>query len=249
LRPFRIPIRLRRRSRRLQRGAGERLSGNTRGLFGIVILLWLRRAVAMALLTLVPSAVSEVLFETDFEKARLDEVPPEFTLLDGHFAVREQGGNKFIESPGTPVDTYSLLVGPAERENISVTARVHGTATGRRFPAFAIALQGTAGYRLQVSPGRRKIELWRGDEEKAGAPFAWSPGQWLRLRLEQVKTGEVAWRIRGRVWPDGTTEPSTWALSVEDNTAPRTGRSALLAYPIAGTPIRYDDIRIERVAP
>lgn len=202
-----------------------------------------------ALLILTPGALCETLFETDFENVPPGEPPPAFTALEGRFTVREQDNNMFIESPDHPVEAYSLLFGPTVREDVSATARVFGTATGRRYPAFALGLHGAAGYRLKVAPGKRKIELWKGDENKAGAPFIWQPGRWLWLRLELVKIKEDTWRIRGKVWPDGTDEPSGWLLNIEDNTAPRSGRATVFAYPIAGTPIWYDNLKVERIAP
>ena len=40
-------------------------------------------------------------------------------VLDGAFAVKAEGGNKFLELPGAPLDTYGLLFGPTVSANIA----------------------------------------------------------------------------------------------------------------------------------
>src|SRR6266705_5565560 len=105
------------------------------------------------------------LYENDFEQAALDKVPDDFLVLDGQFAVKEEGGNKFLELPGAPLDSYGALFGPTETEDISVSARIFGTGKGRRYPTFGVGLngQGTSAYRLQVSPAKKALELFKGD--------------------------------------------------------------------------------------
>src|SRR5262245_25448962 len=88
------------------------------------------------------------LYENNFEKDEVDEVPEDFLVLDGGFAVKEEGGNKFLELPGAPLDTYGVLFGPTEAANVSVSARIYGAGKGRRFPAFAIGANGGGGLKL-----------------------------------------------------------------------------------------------------
>src|SRR5258708_32555730 len=116
------------------------------------------------------AADKQPLYENNFEKAALDKVPDEFLVLDGGFAVKEEDGNRFLELPGAPIGEGSgLLFGPTEKENVAVSARVFGTGTGRRFPAFGVGLngQGAGGYKLQGSPGKKLLELYKGE---AGIP-------------------------------------------------------------------------------
>src|SRR5881396_1767412 len=122
------------------------------------------------------------LYENDFEKAALDKVPDDFLVLDGQFAVKEEGGNKFLELPGAPLDAYGVLFGPTEKEGIAVSARIFGTGKGRRYPTFAVGLngQGAAAYRLQVSPAKKALELFKGDELKATVSYEWQSGAWTR---------------------------------------------------------------------
>src|SRR5438132_1383704 len=118
------------------------------------------------------------LYENNFEKSELNKVPGDFLVLDGQFAVKEDGGNKFLELPGTPLDTFGVLFGPTEKEGVAVSARIFGTHKGRRYPTFAIGLngQGSTAFRLQVSPARKALELYRGEEVTASATYEWQPG-------------------------------------------------------------------------
>src|SRR5438128_2017237 len=88
------------------------------------------------------AAEGKVLYENNFEKAELGKVPEDFLVLDGAFAIKEEAGNRFLELPGAPLDTFGLLFGPTESGGMAVSARIFGTAKGRRFPAFAVGLYG-----------------------------------------------------------------------------------------------------------
>ncbi|MCX8108865.1 MAG: hypothetical protein N3G20_08680 [Verrucomicrobiae bacterium] len=196
-----------------------------------------------------PAVPAQVIFQADFEGVAAGSVPAGFTPVHGEFVVREHDNNKFLESPRAPVDEYTMTFGPSEAGNLSLVARVLGTAKGKRYPVFGIGLGGASGYRLQVSPGKRVIELCKGDDRKATAPFEWIPGKWLWLKLEVTKVTEVKWRARCKAWYDAEAEPVSWGLVVEEESPIRTGRAMLIAAPISGTPIRFDNLRIERVVP
>lgn len=198
-----------------------------------------------ALLVATHNCTCEVIFQNDFENALVDKPPEGFTPMNGEFIVRERDNNKFIESPDAPVDGYTLLFGPTLTGNAVVSARVYGTARGRRYPVFAVGLYGSAGYRLQISPGKKAIELYKSDEVKASRPFEWKSSTWLWLKLEVKKTADTTWRVSGKAWLNGTQEPSDWTLTVEENVAPRAGRAFLLAAPIARTAVRFDDLKVK----
>src|SRR6184192_2726681 len=106
----------------------------------------------------------KAIYENDFEKTGLNKVPDDFLVLDGQFAVKEEGGNRFLELPGAPLDTFGALFGPTATDGHAVSARVFGTGKGRRYPTFAVGLngQGTSAYRLTGSPAKRCVELFKG---------------------------------------------------------------------------------------
>jgi hypothetical protein len=187
------------------------------------------------------------IFENNFETAEAGTLPDEFMVLAGDFAVKSAGTNQFLELPGTPLDSFALQFGPSEAADVAVSARIFGTATGRRFPTFGIGLNGVSGHKLQVAPAKKALEILRDQELRTTVAFDWKPGTWtqLRLRVRTVKDGE--WRVEGKAWPQGSPEPSEWTISCDEKEAPIAGKASVLGSPFSGTPIWFDDLKVERV--
>jgi len=186
-------------------------------------------------------------FENDFGKASPGQLPDDFMSLNGEFVVREEGGNKILELPGTPLDSYAVQFGPAEVADVAVSARIFGTAKGRRFPTFGVGLNGVSGYKLQVSPAKKAVELLKDADVKASVPFEWKPATWTQLRLQVRKVKDGEWRIEGRAWPQGESEPKDWIVVSDEQEEPVAGRASVLGSPFSGTPIWFDDLKVERV--
>ena len=201
---------------------------------------------AFGLATGVFAQDAKPLYENNFEQAALDKVPDDFLVLDGGFAVKEDGGNKFLELPGAPLETFGTLFGPTEGTGLAVTARIHGTGKGRRLPAFAVGLNGVGGFRLQVSAAKKLLELYKGDEVVASAPFAWESDSWTLLRLQVRKAKDGAWKVEGSAWKQGTAEPKAWAIAHDEKSEPSAGRASVWGNPFSGTPIRFDDLAVSR---
>ena len=198
-----------------------------------------------ALAGLAPAAESKPIYENTFQSATPGPLPDgEFLILDGGFAIKQDGNDKFIELPGAPLDTFGALFGPSQTDGVAISARMFGTKQGRRFPTFAVGLNGAGGYRLQVSPAKKQLELFKGDEPKANVAFDWESGAWTLLRLQIRKVKDGAWRIEGKAWVQGQAEPDKWLLGVDDTQAPSAGRASVWGAPYAGTPIRFDDLRL-----
>ena len=191
---------------------------------------------------------TEPLYQTNFEKTELGKVPDDFLVLDGAFAVKEQGGNKFLELPGAPLDAFGFMFGPSARHGNEVIARMFGTKKGRRYPVFGVALNGVNGYRLQVAPAKRAIELLKGSTVVAKVPFRWAGGEWLRLALRVQQTSDVEWTISGKVWVDGKAAPANPTITHKETKEPRNGKPSIWGSPYSGTPIRYDDIVVNKIA-
>lgn len=187
-------------------------------------------------------------YENDFEKATLGSVPEEFLVLEGGFAVREEAGNKFLELPGSPLDSFGILFGPTQQSGQFVGARIFGTSKGRRSPTFGVGLNGVAGFKLQVSPAKKQIELLRGESVVASASFEWASGKWLVLRLQLRPGPDGAHQLEGKAWVEGTDEPKDWLISLPVTGLPPAGRAMILGSPYSGTPIRYDDLKVGKVA-
>jgi|SRR6185503_2772481 len=192
------------------------------------------------------AADSKPIYENNFEKAAVGNVPEDMLVLEGAFAVREEGGNKFLELPGAPLDTFGALFGPTETNGLTVSIRIHGTGKGRRFPTFGVGLNGVGGHRLQVSPGKKLLELYKGDEVVASAPYTWATDSWTMLRLQSRKAKDGELTIEGKAWKQGDAEPKQWQIAHTEKSDTPAGRPSLWGNPYAGTAIRYDDLRVTK---
>lgn len=187
------------------------------------------------------------LYQNDFSKGEVGKLPEEMLLLDGGFAVQEVAGNKVLQLPGAPLETFGVLFGPTEASGLAVSARAHSTKKGRREPAFALGLNGNAGYKLQISAAKKLVELYKGDEVIAKEPFSWESDSWtmLKLQVRKVKDGEFA--IEGKAWKQGTPEPAKWTVAHTETSEPSAGRASIWGNPFAGTPIDFDDLVVSAV--
>jgi hypothetical protein len=195
------------------------------------------------------SATAEptVLYTNSFDSAELDKVPDDMLVLDGAFAVKQDGSNKFLELPGAPLDTFGALFGPATNANVTVTAKIFGSGKGRRYPTFGVGVNGAGGYRLKTAPSKDKLELYKGDDVIATAPFKWKSGTWTEFRLQVRSVGSGQWVVEGRAWDASTKEPEKWDISYNEKTEPSPGRASIAGSPYSGTPIRFDDLAVTSI--
>jgi hypothetical protein len=187
------------------------------------------------------------LYENNFEQAEAGKEPPGFKVVEGGFVVKADGTNKFAELPGAPLDTCFMMFDPSVAADVSVSARIRGTSQGRRAPTFAVGLNGLGGYKLQVSPAKKALELFKGEEIVGTAPFDWKSGEWCNLRLQIAKTGDT-WKLEGRAWQAGA-EPAQPLISYDEKTEPRPGPASVIGMPFASTPIQFDDLLLKKVGP
>ena len=206
----------------------------------------LKSRLILIVLFAVLKSSAEILYQNDFEKEEVGKVPADFMVLDGGFTVREEAGNKFLELPGAPLDSFAVQFGPTESTDVSVAARIYATGKGRRFPTFGVGLDGVAGYKLQAAPGKNAIELLKDQKVLASVSHDWKSGEWLNFRLQVRKAGDSAWKIEGKVWPPGANEPLAWMISADEKDEPLAGRPSVFGSPFSGTPIWYDDLRVEK---
>ena len=186
-------------------------------------------------------AADTVLFEQTFDALPAGPMAKEFLALAGEFAVGVEGEAHYLELPGSPLDTFGALFGPSNAEPCTLEGRFYGTKTGRKFPTFGLSLRGAGGYRLQVSPGKGLLEIYKGDEPLIGVTFAWQSGSWTTLKLTLRKEG-TGWVLEGRAWSEGTA-PAAPQLRWEVPGDLAAGRAAIWGSPYSGTPIRFDDLK------
>lgn len=187
------------------------------------------------------------LFSEDFSTVKAGAVPEALLVLGGNFTVRSDGKERFLELPGRPLALHGVMFGPRVKEGVAVEARVLGKRRGRRtFPAFGVGLNGVSGYRLMVSPAKGKLELFKGEALVRAVPFDWKPGQWSHLRLE-ILASKGGWMLMALVWAEGEKTPKKPSLIWHDKQEPLAGRATAWGAPYAGTPIRFDDLRVRRL--
>jgi hypothetical protein len=187
-------------------------------------------------------------YKNDFTQTEQDKVPDDLMVLDGGFTVKEEGGNKFLELPGAPLDTFGVLFGPAVGTDVRAAARFHGTGKGRRFPAFALGINGQGGLKLQVAPSKKKVELFKGDELLAEVPLEWQSGKWTQVRLESRAAASGGVDVIGKVWQEGQQEPKEPTIKTTLKEKLPEGRAVIWGNPFSGTPIRFDDLVLEKLA-
>jgi hypothetical protein len=209
--------------------------------FQLSLVLFVLSVLSPVLVTAEPA---KVLYQNDFEKAELDQVPKDFLVLDGDFAVKQSDGNKFLELPGSPLDTFGVLFGSSTNAGVCVSARIYGTSKGRRAPSFGVGLNGVAGYKLKVSPGKNSLEIYKGDVSAASVPFDWKSGTWTMFRLRVRQLGSDAWKVEGKAWTQTELEPKEWMISLDEKSPPHDGRPSIWGSPYSGTPIRFDDLTV-----
>ncbi|HEV7866074.1 MAG TPA: hypothetical protein VGO90_00225 [Chthoniobacteraceae bacterium] len=189
------------------------------------------------------AAEPKPLFRMDFEAAAVDQTPEDLMVMAGDFSVKADAGGKgkVLELPGEPLDTYGVLFGPSGQGDQSASARFFGTKKGRKFPSFGVSLGGVGGFRLVVSPAKKALEIYRGEEVQKSVPFEWPTDAWTTLRLQIRKVG-AAWKIEGKAWASSAKEPAEWMIALDNKEEPPSGRAGLWGSPYAGTPIRFDDL-------
>ena len=128
----------------------------------------------------------------------------------------------------------------------ATAARIRSTNHGRRYPAFGVGLNGQSGYRLQVSPGKKALEIYKGDLVVASTPYEWKSGEWTMFQFQIVKAGTV-WKLAGKVWVQGAAEPAQAMVSYDEKEEPSPGRASVWGNPFATTPIQFDDLAVNSV--
>lgn len=187
------------------------------------------------------------LYENNFETNEVGKVPDDFLVIDGAFAVKQEGTNKFLELPGEPLDSFGVVFGPTEQSGVSVSARIRGTKKGRRQPTFAVGLNGQSGYKLQVTPAKGSLELIQENTTVTNIPYEWKSGEWTHLKMQVTRT-EKKFKIEGKVWAEGTTEPEKYMIDCEASGDLAKGRASIWGSPISTTAIQFDDLVVNALA-
>lgn len=188
-------------------------------------------------------------FEEKFSDFEVGTEPENLFILDGAYAVTQEENDKRLTLPGSPVGDFGLLFGPRVREkSLSLSFSFLATKKGRRLPALAAGLGGVRSYRFRLNAATKEILLFRHDLEIGMVAYQWESGAWHSVRFQAIPGAGENTRIRLKLWKRGEKEPDEWLLDQIDPSAFAGGKCALWAYPYSGTPIHFDDLKIESKA-
>ncbi|MBI1387820.1 MAG: hypothetical protein GC154_05180 [bacterium] len=183
----------------------------------------------------------DAIYAMDFSEEDEGFYPLDFLVLEGDFEVVDLDGDKALMLPGMPLSTMGFLYGPTEYENRRVSARIKGENEKRRYPRFGIGLCGVNGYKLRVTPSKRALELYKGDEVIAETPYKWTTGKWTNLVIQLRRDG-AGWVVEASAWQEETERPEDWMIRFESSDEPINGRPTAWGTPYSGHPIYFDDL-------
>ncbi len=181
----------------------------------------------------------------DFEAATEGPPPSQVMVVEGAITVIAKDGNKVLEIGLDPLVDANALIGDSANGSATVETRVFASKAGRSYPRFGIGVHGQSGYRLIIFAAKKELQLVKSDEVIKSVPFEWKTDAWTKLKLEVKKVAEGKWTIAGKAWPADAEEPNEAQLTHEDATLKGQGKCSIWGTPFAGTPISFDDIKIE----
>lgn len=182
----------------------------------------------------------------DCEALPEGEPPKEVFVVDGKFSVVAKEGNKALEIgvSGELADS-NALIGDSAAGSASFEVRVLATKAGRSTPRFGIGVHGQSGYRILVFPAKKELQLTKGEEIIKTVPFDWKSGEWLKLKLDVKKVAEGKWTIAAKAWGATEAEPAAPQFTHEDATLKGQGKCSIWGTLFSGTPIYFDDLKVE----
>ena len=197
-------------------------------------------------LLLLTAAAAAPSFSENFDAMPPGKPPKEKVLIvAGAFEVKDVGGgNKVLELPGDPLESFCAMFGPSDSSAIDVRAKVWAATSGKRYPELGIGAADFSGYRLLLLPRQKRLVLRKAEVELASVPYdGWASETWTAFRLTVEPAGD-AWRITGHAWPATGDEGKAVKVVFDEKEKPAPGRGSVWGMPFSGKPIRYDDLEV-----
>jgi hypothetical protein len=181
----------------------------------------------------------------DFEAAEEGTPPSQIMVVEGAITVKAMNGNKVLEIGLDPLVDANALIGDSANGSATIETRVFASKAGRSYPRFGVGVHGQSGYRLIIFAAKKELQLVKNDEVIKSVPFEWKSEAWTKLKLEVKKVAEGKWSLSGKAWSADAEEPKEAQITHEDATLKGQGKCSIWGTPFAGTPISFDDIKIE----
>jgi hypothetical protein len=236
-------------ARRRDRAARKIIAGiapRVMGVYTLAMTRWVFLSLFAVLLSacVLPQSRTDAnltpLVRANFQSAAL---PESWIELNGKVTVVDGA----LRLPAEPLELHGVMFGPALLDNLRVDARFRAEAKGRQFPEFGLGLNGISGFRVMVSPGQKKLKLFRNDVLVHEMDHTWVPGDWTHMTFQIQSLPGLKWRVMAKVWHSSELEPKEWQLMWTESVEPLTGRATVWGHPFTGTPIAIDDLRVWRV--
>lgn len=181
----------------------------------------------------------------DCEKWAEGEPPAEVFVVDGSIRIQQKDNNKVIEIGSDPLVDGCALLGSSANGSASIQARVWASKSGRSFPRFGIGVHGQSGYRLIVFCAKKELQLVKNEQVIVTVPYEWTSDAWINLKLEAMTDAQDKWSIAGKAWPAGAAEPAEPQIKHVDSALKGQGKCSIRGTPFSGTPIYFDDMKLE----
>ncbi len=187
--------------------------------------------------------VPQLPWKMDFEGSEPGGVPAHWVGAKGKYKIEDRDGNTVLTKLYRPKGLLrnALYMGPSDLTDYTIQADVTGAKKGRRRTDAGLI---NGGYTLDLMGNQQRVEVrsWPSERRMAQkADFEWEVDVWYRMKL-RVDTDDDKALIRGKVWPAGKPEPSTWTITVEDPHPIPSGSPGLLGYSPAD--VYYDNIEV-----
>lgn len=185
-------------------------------------------------------------FRETFESRKPGQVPADFFVLDGDWALEKIDESVALKLAGEPLAESQIQFGKSMKETGGrIRARIHAERKRRSLPRFGVGLHGVSGYRLRIFPVQERLELIRADEVIQSVELDWRPGEWWFLELSAEPSGD-AWTVTGRAWAESAARPESPQIDYISTETQFFGRPSVTGTPFAGLPIWFDEIEVWR---
>jgi hypothetical protein len=199
----------------------------------------------------------------DFEKIPAGAIPGGWVNVAGKFqVVAAPGGGQALKKLGTNPNPLLArayaYIGMPTLANYTIQGDLLGTTQEETGPQGKVVNwpdMGLTNSRYTLAFDGAKQLLWlRSWEAKRRLdktmPFKWEAGKWYTFKLTVEVVGDKS-IARGKVWPKGEAEPTTWTIEVEDPSPNREGSPALYAYSTGnidgkgvGSEVYFDNVKV-----
>jgi outer membrane protein assembly factor BamB len=143
--------------------------------------------------------------------------------------VREVEGRPLMVKVTTiPKGTRSSSwMGQPSLHDYTVEADVRGNIRDGKMPDIGLIAQR---YTLDLMGAKQQLQIrsWTSELKRMSVtvPFAWKPDTWYTIKLRASNDGSKA-VLQGKVWPQGSTEPTEWSITAVDETPNTIGSPGL----------------------